>query len=538
MVIRFAALVLLVAVVFGLNVAEHAFIGDDAFISFRYARHLVDGHGLVWNVGERVEGYTNFLWVMLMAGVLAMGGEPVVWSQGLGIAAGSGVLLLVVHHGAGAYGWRSWLVWIAPGLLALHREFAAWCTGGLETQLFALLVIAGLLRLFTELRRDDRPRAGSAVLLGVAVLCRPDGAVFMFAAGLCLLVRVLARSAAGERRAGWPSLVYWSAVALALPLAHLGWRVGYYGEWLPNTFYAKVNGAWWAQAVHFYRHFEADYHWAAFVLVLPLAITGPRAREHAILLVAVLAYGGYVAYVGGDRFGFRLLVPCLPLVTMLWAASVRGLVELVSARTAARRQLSTITGLVLVTLFAGTSHGAWREAATRSRNNIASVEMVGRYAASRVHQGQRLREFVDARRLPADVTIGLGGAGAIPYYTQWKAIDYRGLNDHHVARQPIKQRGKIAHEHEASLTYLHARGVEIFDLANGPVRRRGKGLGKLRKEVAKKAERWNRGTADQGSSVRIYPECRILDDKWVLLVGRISVSRHFEQRFGHLPKCR
>ena len=44
-----------------------ATLADDAFISFRYSQHLAEGHGLVFNVGEKVEGYSNFLWVVLVA---------------------------------------------------------------------------------------------------------------------------------------------------------------------------------------------------------------------------------------------------------------------------------------------------------------------------------------------------------------------------------------------------------------------------------------------------------------------------------------
>src|SRR5690606_11734606 len=62
------------------------FINDDAFISFRYADNLVRHGELTFNPGERVEGYTNFLWTMVMAGVLALGGDPVPWSKGLGVA--------------------------------------------------------------------------------------------------------------------------------------------------------------------------------------------------------------------------------------------------------------------------------------------------------------------------------------------------------------------------------------------------------------------------------------------------------------------
>ena len=62
--------------IFAANVERRAFLGDDSFISFRYAKHLTEGQGLVWNPGERVEGYTNFLWVLLMAGGLTASVEP------------------------------------------------------------------------------------------------------------------------------------------------------------------------------------------------------------------------------------------------------------------------------------------------------------------------------------------------------------------------------------------------------------------------------------------------------------------------------
>jgi arabinofuranosyltransferase len=62
------------------------FIQDDAFISFRYAENLVRGEGLVWNQGERVEGYSNFLWTILIAGGMKLGFEPVLLSQVLGVA--------------------------------------------------------------------------------------------------------------------------------------------------------------------------------------------------------------------------------------------------------------------------------------------------------------------------------------------------------------------------------------------------------------------------------------------------------------------
>src|SRR5262245_63366246 len=71
------------------------YVVDDAFISMRYARNLVDGHGLVYNLdGERVEGYTNLLWTLLLAAAMACRLDPVLVAKVLGLAAGAAVLVL------------------------------------------------------------------------------------------------------------------------------------------------------------------------------------------------------------------------------------------------------------------------------------------------------------------------------------------------------------------------------------------------------------------------------------------------------------
>ena len=75
-----------VFLVFLVNAHAYYFLCDDAFISFRYSRHLVDGLGLVWNPGEVVEGYTNFLWVLIAAAGLGLGVGPEVLTPILGKA--------------------------------------------------------------------------------------------------------------------------------------------------------------------------------------------------------------------------------------------------------------------------------------------------------------------------------------------------------------------------------------------------------------------------------------------------------------------
>ena len=92
-------------VAFAYNVNRHWFLNDDAFITFRYARHLVAGHGPVFNPGEYVEGYTNFLWMLIMASGLCVGLDPVGFAPVLGVASGAATLWLLAWFRARDLGW-------------------------------------------------------------------------------------------------------------------------------------------------------------------------------------------------------------------------------------------------------------------------------------------------------------------------------------------------------------------------------------------------------------------------------------------------
>jgi arabinofuranosyltransferase len=108
---------------------------DDSFISFRYARNLVQGHGLVFNPGERVEGYTNFLWTALMAIAIAVGSDVIVASKIAATAAGAVTLWLTCRLGQQELGDR-WPGVIAAGMLALTAGFARYAMSGFTWPLF------------------------------------------------------------------------------------------------------------------------------------------------------------------------------------------------------------------------------------------------------------------------------------------------------------------------------------------------------------------------------------------------------------------
>jgi hypothetical protein len=290
---------------------------DDAFISYRYALNLAHGHGLVFNPGEYVEGFTNLLWTPLIAAWIKLGVHAPAASQIMSVTFAAVSLVLAHVYARRFLPQRlAWMAALAPVVLYASNSFASWMTTGLETPLFLALTIAALLEF-------DRGRmfatAGYCVL---ALLCRPEGGIEAFALLGLPWLAALWRGPRTPRailgRSG-PALLF--AAALALLTA---WRLYYYGDWVPNTFHAKVGQAGMALG----WIYVLKFFWEGAALLLPgfavAAFAVPKLRGPAAFVVLTLAY---VVYIGGDVFNHgRFMLPTLPvLVTAAIAAAAWAL---------------------------------------------------------------------------------------------------------------------------------------------------------------------------------------------------------------------
>ena len=439
------------------------FLCDDAFISFRYADHLARGMGLVWNAGERVEGYTNFLWVLLMSAGLKLGLAPEKLSQLLGLASGLGLLVIAFRSGGSGSLGRLRGALIALGL-AVHGSFAAWSTSGLETMFFTLLVWTATRRYLVERNEPERVSGWvSPFLFALATLTRPEGALFAGIVGLGLALENQ-RGRAGLR----PVLRF--GLGYALPIAaHVLWRHSYYGDWLPNTFRAKVPGAWLEQGLAYLGLYEREYHALAFVPFALLAFLGQRRREAGLIAVMLAAYLGYVLAVGGDRFEFRFLVVVLPHFTWLVVEGLSAL-ALRPVGGVARVAQGALAVVALRAFLGLTRRGFGGEGG--AVEGVSPVVGVRAYCERRMEEGRFLRACIERGELPAELVLCVGGAGALPYYTRWTTVDRRGLNDAHIARLPLDERGVVAHVRDAPYEYLEVRRVAVFDYKNGLLRTR------------------------------------------------------------------
>lgn len=400
---------------------------DDAFISFRYAENLASGHGLVFNPGERVEGYSNFLWCLLLTPFAALSIDPVVAARILGGLSSVALLAGVVRFSPRPEAAPA-LVWIAPLLTATSPPIVVWATGGLEAPLFASLMLWAV-GLAAEAAQRDRLSPAAAGLCAAAALTRPDGlGVFALLVGLLLIVHWGRAARLGE-------LLRWGASFAAVFVPYFAWRFLYYGDLLPNTFHAKV-GFGLAQVVRGLQYY-ADFFvesggWIALPLV-GLAWYGER-RTAMLLGGMALGWGGYVVLIGGDGLPmYRFLVPALPLFYLLVSFGIVGVLD----RFEPARTLRIGAGLLLVAVGVRAALPAFigpsASYVEQDRSEVAAWADMGRYFAS--------------HSAPGD-SIAVIAAGALPYYSGLEAIDMLGLNDRTIAHREMDGLGSGQAGHE------------------------------------------------------------------------------------------
>jgi Dolichyl-phosphate-mannose-protein mannosyltransferase len=226
-----------------LFLAHAALLGDwlvdDAGISFAYARNLAAGHGLVAQPGVGpVEGFSNPLWTLLLAGTFRLGLFGLDWTpKVLGLLLVAATFGLVADDLGRARSSPVWPAALAASLLATSTSFVVWTTSGLENALLACLAALSCLLVAraSEGRRSLDRAAG--LTAGLLALTRPDAVLYAAAFPLALLVSSDGRRASlgiWMRRVG-----AYAGALVPLVGSYFLFRRFYFGEWVPNTYYAK-----------------------------------------------------------------------------------------------------------------------------------------------------------------------------------------------------------------------------------------------------------------------------------------------------------
>ncbi len=252
---------------------------------------------------------------------------------------------------------------------------------------------------------------------------------------------------------------------------------------------------------------------------------------------AAVVYVAYLFCIGGDFLEFRFIVPILPIVFWLIFDGAVVIYEL--GRTRGRSAApATFLAAAIVIAFAIASHlGSTAFEKPRIRHGNETVQITKLYGDKRISQGKALRDLIDRDLLPADLRIETGGAGALPYYTDWYTLDKRGLNDVYLAHQPVKRRGQIAHERVAPLSYVKSKKIAVYLVGNvllyEETARRLPGINRMKRRTL--ARRYNRRNRNEKYRLRL--ECRIPEPGKQLIFATNMEPQEFETILGHIPSC-
>ena len=500
------------------------FLTDDAFISFRYARNLLDGHGLVFNPGERVEGYTNFLWVMELAAIWgALGIRPEHAAPWLSVGFTAGTLAVMLWWAARMPGLRhrGLAAWMALGLVCGSATFAVWTSGGgLETRQFTFFVLSAVVCL-SLYRSSRRGLLAASLSLALAALTRPEGVLI---AAVCLgwfaVQRIVDERRLSLDRDGLRDLLTLAAPFAALTAAHFLFRYAYYGEWMPNTYYAKFVRPWWDMGFYYYAVAALE---TGLYLLGPLALAGAWVRwrnardgAYALALLCIGVHALSVMRLGGDHFEWRpldfywplLALPAVEGILRLGslggglAGKIRALQTGMRGRVFRSAQAWALLLFVPVMFYANGMQAALLFESNRSgysdveldeqnagwllwapgMGRISGLAGAGRwriggnYVAARIGLNQQSTEGVieswapydgaSRRLIPHDVVAPAGRIGIMPYYlSSLTIVDTCGLVDKAVARNPVivpNGARLMGHDRKPPVGYLARRGVNFI----------------------------------------------------------------------------
>lgn len=433
--LRYAVIILVLSVsAIGSFLAGFGTPSEDSYITLRYARNLADGQGAVFNEGERVEGYTNPLWMLILAGVVRLGLNPVAVAPVLSLGCWLAVLLVLARHLDRKYRLGLWL-------LAANFHLAAQALDGVETQAFVLCLLLG------AIGAHRRKVPATAIAFAAAWFLRTDGVVY--AAGTLAAIYFLHFLNAREEKKG-KIVTDLLLTILAIGACYapvLAVRYAYYGALLPNTYTAKTavpigwNLRW---GVRYLLNFVRLYPlWSLLAVAATVVGVMKKQRETAAATVFVGLILAYLVWVGGDTLsqGVRFLVPVLIPVALIPFAVVK--------QTTSGDWQRRLVAIVLLGQFLVTGAVLLRDTYRFTRKEIAS-------------QGYHLLGEALEKKLTGK-TVAVEAVGQTGYYApSVRIFDLLGLTNE-VAEKGVLgdfRRGK-GHVKTGYLLALQ-RGVDCF----------------------------------------------------------------------------
>lgn len=451
-------------------IIKYAWISEDALITMRHIDNFIAGHGAVFNIGERVEGYSHTLWFYLVSAMRYLGLSP----KGSVILPGlifSSVFLYLLFFGFRRKKGNVPYLNFAGAVLIGMSSFIDFGTSGLESSLSYLLLILLSLQIFKNGWKNN------PVLFGLTVsfltLNRPDFGIFLIFFIFVYIFFIF------KKEIDLITLIKFFIFPFLLLFGYEIFRMGYYGSMFPNPFYAKSGSASYFSQGFLYI-FDL-IKGSAFILIIIFAVSlffirekGEKEefRARAMIFSAGLFYTFFIVRGGGDFMHGRFLLPSVILISISSAGIFDNFFS--------EGKIKQISAVLLIFVLLIISHsivplqkrgseqyinGISDERYTFYRNRILPLDKL--FTDDLIFMWKTIgRNYSDlSKRSKKKLKIAYHTVGFLGYYSgnRVHVIDRLGLTDPVIARQKIEKRGRPGHEKSAPFGYLTYRRLTFGD---------------------------------------------------------------------------
>lgn len=441
------------------------FTVDDAFISFRYALNLAEGQGILWNIGELpTEGYSNFLWVVIMASIIKLNFDPVISSKVLSLFALMGIIYVywLICRDSLNQNLKIPAFIVGSLFLLINPATAVHTVSGLETMFYSLIMLCVIYFVYKFISTLEKQYLWIFSLFALlSSLLRPESILFSLALIFFIYILTIQKdNNLLKDRIKWLSPILFVYI---LPLGiYMIARFLYFNDLLPLPFYVKTvtHGSLFDGL---YYLSEAIKYLAPFLILIFITITSKfdnlcYAREGTYFKLRILLITFFVVIIAANllylfsslymNFAQRFYYPSFVLIYILTGILLMILIKEIinSISNEKLKKYAKITGFIVIALVLLSN-------LSFSQDYQYLHQCSQRFPLSYIAIGTGMESFSSN-----NLTFASIDAGSMPYFSRWNHVDMVGLNDRFIAKNGVATVDYIKKKNPQLIIFISTNG--------------------------------------------------------------------------------